>query len=81
MDASSLAQEKGFEIKAYSIEAAKEQTRPPRLIRVAVVQNAIVRPTTDPVKEQVGKNYPAPCMHSEDCSWPRYIMSAKTTPT
>lgn len=56
-DASSLAQEKGFEIKAYSIGAAKEQTHPPRLVRVAVVQNAIVRPTTDPVKEQVGLNW------------------------
>ena len=52
-EASSLADEKDFEIKAYSIGAAKEQTRPPRLVKIAVVQNAIVRPTTDPIKDQV----------------------------
>ena len=48
-----LADEKGFDVKGYSIGAAKEQTRPPRLVRVAVVQNSIVLPTTDPVKDQV----------------------------
>ena len=52
-EACSLAQEKDFEIKAYGIGAAKEQTNPPRLVRVAVVQNVILRPTTDPIKDQV----------------------------
>ena len=52
-EAQKLADEKDFEIKMYRIGAAEEQLRPPRLVRVAVVQNAIVRPTTDPVKEQV----------------------------
>ena len=51
--AQKLADEKNFEIKMCRIGAASEQIRPPRLVRVAVVQNAIVRPTTDPVKEQV----------------------------
>ncbi len=51
--ASRLACEKDFEVKAYSIGAAAEQTRPPRLVKIAVVQNAIVRPTSDPIKEQV----------------------------
>ena len=51
--AQKLADEKNFEIKMYRIGAAAEQVRPPRLVRVAVVQNGIVRPTTDPVKEQV----------------------------
>ena len=51
--AQKLADEKNFEIKMYRIGAASEQVRPPRLVRVAVVQNGIVRPTTDPVKEQV----------------------------
>lgn len=52
-EARSLAEEKDFEIKAYGIGAAQEQTRPPRLVKIAVVQNAIVRPTSDPVKDQV----------------------------
>lgn len=51
--AQKLADEKSFEIKMYRIGAAAEQVRPPRLVRIAVVQNAIVRPTTDPVKEQI----------------------------
>lgn len=51
--ASSLAKEKNFEVKMYKIAAADEQTRPPRLVKIAVVQNAIVRPTTDPIKDQV----------------------------
>lgn len=38
----------------YRIGAAAEQVRPPRLVRIAMVQNGIIRPTTDPVKEQVG---------------------------
>ena len=52
--AQKIADEKEFDIKMYRIGAAAEQVRPPRLVRVAVVQNGIVRPTTDPVKEQVG---------------------------
>ena len=51
----SLAEEKNFEIKAYSIGAAKEQTRPSRLVRIAVVQNSIVLPTSVHVKDQVVK--------------------------
>ena len=51
--ASSLAMEKNFQVRGYMIGAAEEQTRPPRLVRVAVVQNAIVRSTSDPVKDQV----------------------------
>ena len=53
-EAQKLADEKDFEIKMYRIGAGAEQLRPPRLVRVAVVQNSIVRPTTDPVKDQVG---------------------------
>ena len=56
--AQKLADEKNFEIKIYRIGAACEQVRPPRLVRVAVVQNGIVRPTTDPVKEQVSHAQP-----------------------
>lgn len=52
-EATGLAAEKDFEIKAYGIGAAKEQSRPPRLVKIAVVQNTIVRPTTDPINDQV----------------------------
>lgn len=52
-EALKLGEDKDFEVKAYKITAAQEQTRAPRLVRVAVVQNHIVRPTTDPVAEQV----------------------------
>jgi len=48
-----MAKEKNFEVKLYKVGAAQEQTRPPRLVRIAVVQNSIVRPTTDPIKDQV----------------------------
>ena len=51
-EALKLGEDKDFEVKAYKITAAQEQTRAPRLVRVAVVQNHIVRPTTDPVVEQ-----------------------------
>ena len=52
-EAQSLADDKNFEVKVYGILAATEQTRPPRIVRVAVVQNAIVRPTSEPVKDQI----------------------------
>ena len=50
----------------YRIAAASEQVRPPRLVRVAVVQNGIVRPTTDPVKEQVNRTAPGSIDSLED---------------
>ena len=52
-EASSLADSKDFELKMYGIGASAEETRPPRKVKVAVVQNAIVKPTTDPIEEQV----------------------------
>ena len=52
-DARKLADEKKFEVKGYRVGAAPEQSRPPRRVRIALVQNAIVRPTTDPIEEQV----------------------------
>ena len=41
-----------FDLSGYAFTAAPEQTRSPRVVRVGVIQNAIVRPTTDPVIEQ-----------------------------
>ncbi|XP_077995265.1 beta-ureidopropionase-like [Glandiceps talaboti] len=52
-EALKLAEEKKFEIQGYCMTAAKEQLRPPRVVRVGLIQNKIVLPTTAPVLEQV----------------------------
>ena len=54
-EARKFAEEHKFELKGYRFDAAKEQTRAPRVVRIAVVQNAIIRPTTAPVETQVRK--------------------------
>jgi beta-ureidopropionase len=46
------ANDKRFEIAAYKFNAKKEQRRPARIVRVGVIQNQIVKPTTAPVVEQ-----------------------------
>ena len=52
-EAQRLAEDKKFELKGYALAAAAEQTRSPRVVRVALVQNQIVLPTTDPILQQV----------------------------
>jgi len=46
------AQKQNFEVKAYKFKAGPEQLRAPRIVRIAVVQNSIHRPTTDSVDDQ-----------------------------
>jgi beta-ureidopropionase len=46
------AQSAGFDLQAYQFRAAPEQLRPPRIVRVGLVQNAIKAPTTAPYAEQ-----------------------------
>lgn len=41
-----------FELKGYIFESEKEQLRTERRVRVAVIQNGIVLPTTAPVEDQ-----------------------------
>lgn len=41
-----------LELKGYAIEALPEDTRPPRIVRVGLIQNSIVLPTTDPITAQ-----------------------------
>lgn len=41
-----------FVVEGYSILAKPEQLRAPRIVRVGLVQNAIVVPTTSPIEEQ-----------------------------
>lgn len=47
------ASERDFELKGYGFEAAQEQLRPPRRIRVGLLQHHIVLPTDAPVLDQV----------------------------
>ena len=46
------ANERHFDVAAYKFHAAPEQRRKPRIVRVGVIQNRIVAPTTAPVEEQ-----------------------------
>jgi beta-ureidopropionase len=41
-----------FELKAYKVTCAAEQLRAPRVVRVALIQNMIAKPTSAPVREQ-----------------------------
>ena len=41
-----------LELKGYSFTAETEDLRPPRRVRVGLIQNSIVLPTTDPVSAQ-----------------------------
>nr|XP_044988856.1 beta-ureidopropionase isoform X2 [Jaculus jaculus] len=47
------ALEGDFELQGYAFEAAKEQQRRPRIVRVGLIQNKILLPTSAPVAEQV----------------------------
>ncbi|KAG5840739.1 hypothetical protein ANANG_G00191870 [Anguilla anguilla] len=47
------ALERDFELKGCIFEAGREQLRQPRVVRVGLIQNAIVLPTDAPVMEQI----------------------------
>lgn len=46
------AKARNFQVVVARAQAAPEQSRPPRRVRIGLVQNRIVRPTTAPVREQ-----------------------------
>lgn len=48
-----LASEGDFELQGHAFEAAEEQLRGPRIVRVGLVQNKIPLPADAPVAEQV----------------------------
>ena len=55
--AKETAQKGNFDLQGYQIKVAqKEQTRPARLVRIGAIQNAIQKPTTASVEEQVIKD-------------------------
>ncbi|KIY99577.1 beta-ureidopropionase [Monoraphidium neglectum] len=41
-----------FDLQAYAFRAAPEELRPPRVVRIGIVQNAAPAPTTAPFEEQ-----------------------------
>ncbi|XP_047448445.1 beta-ureidopropionase [Mugil cephalus] len=45
--------ERDFELKGYKFDALQEQIRPPRRIRVGLIQNRIVLPTDAPILDQI----------------------------
>ena len=52
-DAVAEAGDKDFELCGYGFTAEAEEVRPARIVRVAVIQNKIVLPTTAPILDQV----------------------------
>merc|ERR1712188_64430 len=51
-EARALGEANNFEIQGYSLACPRESRRDPRIVRVGVVQNAIVEPTTAPIDQQ-----------------------------
>lgn len=47
------ASERDFELKGYRFDAAQEQLRPPRRIRVGLIQHHIVLPSDALILDQV----------------------------
>lgn len=47
-----LSIENKFDIQAYKFNAIPEQLRQPRIVRIGIIQNSIVLPTTAPLREQ-----------------------------
>ena len=52
-EAAELSSLHNFQIAAYKIPCAAEQTRAPRLVKIGAIQNQIVLPTDKPVLDQV----------------------------
>lgn len=46
------AREANFEIAAYAFPAKKEHTRPPRIVKVGIIQHSIPAPTDLPINDQ-----------------------------
>ena len=60
------ASERDFELQGHVFEAAQEQLRPPRPVRVGLIQNRIVLPTDAPVLDQVNM---VPLFNSSKEEW------------
>ena len=60
-----LANAKDFEVAAYKFHAAAEQRRRPRIVRIAVIQNQIVAPTSDPKHSQITTHSICTCLTND----------------
>lgn len=50
--AAAAAAARPFDFRGYAFAAAPEELRPPRMVRIGLVQNAVVAQTTAPFAEQ-----------------------------
>jgi beta-ureidopropionase len=47
-----MSQDENFEVQGYKFESKKEETRSARIVRVGIIQNKIVLPTSAPIVDQ-----------------------------
>jgi len=52
-DAKDAARANDFELQGWCMDAAHEETRPPRKVTIALIQNKIVLPTDAPIQDQI----------------------------
>ena len=55
--AAEIAKSKNFVLAGYKIEAATEQLRQPKIVRIGAIQNQIIQPTDAPIADQVGISF------------------------
>jgi beta-ureidopropionase len=68
--------ERNFDLQAYRFAAAAEQLRAPRIVRIGLIQNSIVKPTTAPFVEQRQARWRCcQCIHGPWCCLPRMSSS------
>lgn len=73
--AKQLAAEKHFALQAYRFVVPREQLRPPRVIRIGLVQNAIIKPTSAPLEEQVCAARHSPTTSVSSFVFPSFYLS------
>lgn len=79
--AADAASQRDFELKGYRFEAAQEQLRPPRKIRVGLIQHRIVLPTDASVLDQVWTEAPGnTCKRACSDRFDAVICSDKKAP-
>ena len=71
-DVLDLAEKHDFEIRGYAFDAFREDVRSPRKVKVGVIQNKMVLPTTATVLQQVSDvtlacNVPLNCSATSQC--------------
>ena len=56
-EARESAKVKDFELQGWSVSASPDETRPPRNVTIALVQNRVVLPTDASIREQLEANH------------------------